>query len=112
MFRLDEFFRYDYKIGRKDIESGLFAPNRLPHLATAGALLVLVEQKATGRRGVRWHQGVVAHLVPNIVVFPDAIGPAQLKLEDLLGGCLTQRISKSVLTLSKLLALNCMLVIS
>ena len=43
-------------------------------------------------QGVAWHQVLVAILIPYIVSLADSVRAAQLKLEDLLGWGLVERI--------------------
>ena len=62
-------------------------------------------------QGVAWHQVLVAILIPDIVSLADSVCAAQLKLEDLLCRCLVERIREPVVTVSKLLRLDQVLVV-
>ena len=60
---------------------------------------------------IRWHQVLIAKLIPHVVRFADTISSTELELEDLLLWFFINRIRKSVVTVGKLLRFNKVLVV-
>ena len=60
---------------------------------------------------IRWHQVLIAKLIPHVVRFADSISPTELELEDLLLWLFINWIRKSVVTVGKLLRFNKVLVV-
>ena len=60
---------------------------------------------------IRWHQVLIAKLIPHVVRFADSISSTELELENLLLWLLINRIRKSVVTVGKLLRFNKVLVV-
>ena len=82
---LDEFFRANHTVAVEDVKSGKLSFDCLPV-----RMVLLFHARVV--QGVAWHQVLVAILIPYIVSLADSVCAAQLKLEDLLGWSLVERI--------------------
>lgn len=114
MLGFDELLRINECLTRQDVHRGEFSLKGLP----VSVVSCLLRDGTLARRCVVWvllllcgHERCIADLIANIAGLSTSITATQGEFEDLLYRCLTQGVSKTILALLELFALDRVLVI-